>query len=97
MKFRSTAIGRFILPLLYNCVFSSIRKTAEVVTVFKNNSKLDHSKLDYSNYRPISLFSNIEKILEKLMYKRMYTFLSNNDVIYIWQLDSDNSILHLMS
>ena len=85
MKFRSTAIGRFIQPLLYDCVFPSILKTAKVVTVFKNDSKLNHSKLDYSNYRPISPFSNIEKILEKLMCKRLYTFLSNNDVIYILQ------------
>ena len=85
MKFRSTAIGRFIQHFLYGCVFPSILKTAKVVTVFKNDSKLDHSKLDYSNYRPISLFSNIEKVLEKLMCKRLYTFLSNNDGIYILQ------------
>ena len=85
MKFRSTAIGRFIQPLLYDCVFPSIFKTAKAVTVFKNDSKRDHSKSDYSNYRPIFLFSSIEKILVKLMYKRLYTFLSNNDVIYILQ------------
>ena len=40
------------------------------------------SKLDYSNYRRISLLSNIEKILEKLIYKRLYTFLNKNNVIY---------------
>ena len=40
------------------------------------------SKLDYSNYRPISLLTNIEKILEKLVYKRLYTFLDNNSIIY---------------
>ena len=44
-------------------------------------SKLD-SKLDYSNYHPISLLSNIRKILEKLMYKRLYTFLNKNNIIY---------------
>ena len=38
--------------------------------------------VDYSNYRPISLLSNIEKILEKLMYKGLYTFLYNNNIIY---------------
>ena len=58
-------------------VFSSVLKTAKVVPVFKKDSKLD-----YSNYRPISLLSNIEKILEKLMYKRLYTFLNKNNVIY---------------
>ena len=59
-------------------VFPSVLKTPNVVPVFKKDSKLD-----YSNYRPISLLSNIEKILEKLMYKRLHTFLNNN-------------ILHLM-
>ena len=58
-------------------VFSSVFKTAKVVSVFKN-----YSKLDYSNYCPISLLSNMEKILEKLMYKRLYTFLNKNNVTY---------------
>ena len=58
-------------------VFPSVLKTAKVVPVFKKDSILD-----YSNYRPISLLSNIEKILEKLIYKRLYTFLNNNNIIY---------------
>ena len=57
-------------------VFPSVLKTAKVVPAFENDSKLD-----YSNYRPISLLSNIEQILEKLMYKRLYIFLNKN-VIY---------------
>ena len=58
-------------------VFPSALKTAKVVSVFKKDSKLNHS-----NYRPISLLSNIEQILEKLMYKRLYTFLDYNNFIY---------------
>ena len=58
-------------------VFPSVLKTAKVVPVFKKDSKLD-----YSNYRPISLLSNVEKVLEKLMYKRLYTFLNSNNIIY---------------
>ena len=57
-------------------VFPLVLKTAKVV-VFKKDSKLD-----CSNYRPISLLSNIEKIIEKLMYKRLYTILNNNNIIY---------------
>ena len=56
-------------------VFPSVLKTAKVVSVFKKDSKLD-----YSNYLTISLLSNIEKILEKLKYKRLYTFLNNNNI-----------------
>ena len=57
--------------------FSSVLKTAKVVPVFKKDSKLD-----YSNYRPFSLLTNNEKILEKLMYNRLYTFVNNNNIIY---------------
>ena len=45
-----------------NGIFPSVLKIAKLVPVFKKDSKLD-----YSNYRPITLSSNIEKILEKLM------------------------------
>ena len=56
-------------------IFPSVLETAKVVPVFKKDSKLD-----YSNYHPISLLSNIEKILEKLMCKRLYTFLNKNNI-----------------
>ena len=58
-------------------IFPLVLKIAKAVPVFKKDSKLD-----YSNYPPISLLSNVEKILEKLLYKRLHTFLNNNDVIY---------------
>ena len=57
--------------------FPSILKTAKLVPVFKHGSKLD-----YCNYRPISLLSNVEKILEKFMCKRVYNFLTENNIIY---------------
>ena len=72
-------------------VFPSVLKTAKVVLVFKKDSKID-----YRNYRPMSLLSNIEKTLEKLMYKRLYTFLNKNNLSITYSFDSDNSILHLM-
>ena len=58
-------------------VFPSVLKTAKVILVFKEDSKLD-----YSNYCPISLLSSVEKIPEKLMYKRLYTLLKSNNFIY---------------
>ena len=56
-------------------VFPSVLKTAKVIPVFEKDSKLD-----YSNYCPISLLSNIEKILKKLMYKTLFTFLNNSNI-----------------
>ena len=73
-------------------VFHSLLKTTKVVPVFKRDSKLD-----YSNYCPIFLLSNIEKILKKLMYRRLYTFLDKKILSMTYSLDSDSNILHLMS
>ena len=58
-------------------VFPSILKIAKVVPIHKKQSKLV-----YSNYRPISLLSNLEKILEKLMYSRIFKFLNDSNSIY---------------
>ena len=74
-------------------VFPSVFKTAKVVSVFKKDSKVD-----YSNYRPISLLSNIEKILEKLMYntRDCIHFLIRIMFSITYCLDLDKRILHLM-
>ena len=57
--------------------FPSILKIAKVVPAFKKGCKLD-----CCNLPPISLLSNVEKILEKLMYKGVYNFLTENSIIY---------------
>ena len=35
-----------------------------------------------NNYRPISLLSIFDKIIEKLMHKRLYNFLEDNNILY---------------
>ena len=61
-------------------VFQSILKIAKVIPVHKKESKQF-----CSNYRPISLLSNIDKIIEKIMYNRIYKFLDKNNIIYSLQ------------
>ena len=58
-------------------VFPSALKLAKFVPDHKKDSKLD-----FSNYRPISLLSNLDKMLEKLMYTRIFKFFNNNDLFY---------------
>ena len=53
-------------------------KIAKVIPVFKNKG----DPLQFSNYRLISLLSNINKIFEKLVYSRLYTFLNLHNCIY---------------
>ena len=70
------------LCLIYNSslnsgIFPELMKKADVSPLFK--SKLH---CDTNNYRPISLLITISKILEKLVYKRTYSFLEKTNQIY---------------
>ena len=74
-------------PLLYLCNLSFLidivpksLKLAKVVPVYK---KGDRSCIE--NYRPISLLGVFDKILEKLMYSRLYNYLHNNNILYDYQ------------
>ena len=55
-------------------------KIAKVTPVFKS---CDVSLL--GNYRPISVLPTFSKILEKIMYNRVYTFLRSNTLLYAKQ------------
>ena len=65
--------------------FPSILKIAKVLAIFKKGDKLDAD-----NYRPISLLSNLSKVIEKLMHKRLYYFLEKMKVFYPFQLGFRN-------
>ena len=39
-------------------------------------------KLEVNNYRPISLISNISKVMEKLIHRRLNSFLEQNNIFY---------------
>ena len=58
-------------------VFPERLKIAEVIPVYKKGSRLS-----YDNYRPISLLSNLDKIFEKMIYPRIYNFLTDNNVLF---------------
>ena len=51
-------------------IFPEFLKVAKVIPIHKKDSRLE-----MNNYRPISLLSNISKIMEKIMHKRLYFFL----------------------
>jgi len=57
-------------------VFPDKLKTARVVPVHKAGDKTN-----VNNYRPISTLPFLSKVFEKLMYKRLVSFLSDNDIL----------------
>ncbi len=73
------------LTHIFNTSFDSATvpdslKTAKVIPVYKTNEK--HSP---GNYRPISLLSIFNKLLEKLMYKRLFAFLNQFNILEKYQ------------
>ena len=82
------SIGPSVSPFLALIVNQSFQsgilpdklKIAKVIfLVKKGNPELP------SNYRPISLLPIFSKILEKLMYRRLYRFLEHHKVLYSLQ------------
>lgn len=55
-------------------------KCAKVIPIFK---KGDQRQI--TNYRPISLLPTLNKVLEKIVYNRVYNFLSKNEILYKYQ------------
>ena len=57
--------------------FPDLMKLADIVPIHKAKEKYLTM-----NYRPISLLITISKLLEKVMYKRTYNFLTHTDQLY---------------
>ena len=81
LKILKTVIAK-PLEILFNTSFSSgvvptKFKQASVVPVYKTKSPTS-----LCNYRPISLLSIFNKLLEKLMYKRLLDFLEKKKVLF---------------
>ena len=73
------------LSKIYNLSLSTgihpnILKVSKTIPIFKKGSRLL-----VSNYRPISLLSNLNKILEKIVHNRVYSFLEDSQCIYSLQ------------
>ena len=60
--------------------FANIYKYSNVIPLPK---KGDNS--DPSNFRPVSLLSNVGKLQERIVFKHIYNFLHENDLLYKYQ------------
>ena len=93
--------GEILAPILSLCfssafdlgIFPSIFKIAKVVPIFKSGNKQV-----VKNYRPISLFPTLSKILEKLIKTRLIKFFDKYQVLYEFQYGfrEKHSVLHAL-
>ena len=58
-------------------VFPDLLKIAKVLPLHKGGSTLDPN-----NFRPISLLSIFDKLIEKLMHKKLYEFLEEHSILF---------------
>ena len=61
-------------------IFSDIWKLANVIPIFKKGDKPEPS-----NYRPVALLSCIGKIQDWIVFKNLYIFLIDNNLLYKYQ------------
>ena len=74
-------------PLTHICnksfssgLFPSELKIANVVPIFKSGDEMV-----FSNYRPVSVLPVFSKLLERLMYNRLISFINENKLLYDYQ------------
>lgn len=73
-------------------------KIAKIIPIYKSGNK----KL-FNNYRPISILPSFSKLLEKLVTKRLVTFLDQNNILYKYQFgfrkkhSTTHAILHFLN
>ena len=74
IKYANPVLPYFVSDIFNRCltegVYPDSLKVAEVIPIFK---KGDRNKT--TNYRPISLLSQFNKVFEKLLYTRIYSYL----------------------
>ena len=84
LKILSVIPDLIIIPLAFiiamsiqTGVYPDLLKVVKVVPIHKGGTTQD-----VNNYQPISLLSIFDKIMEKLMHKRLYYFLEDHIILH---------------
>lgn len=76
-SFISPVLTRFYNEFMRTGIFPDILKTGLISPIYKKgNPQL------FDNYRPVSTLPLFSKLLEKLIYKRLYDFLVTKNILY---------------
>ena len=80
LKLSSSIISDFLSFIFNKCIalgiYPSLLKVAKVIPLYKKGPKDE-----CANYRPISLLMHINKVFEKLIHSRMYSFLEKHKIL----------------
>ena len=86
-KVLKATFDAFISPLVHvlnlsitKGVFPTEMKVARVIPIYKSGD--EHV---FSNYRPVSVLPVFSKVLERLMYNRLLSFINKHKVLYSFQ------------
>ena len=63
--------------------FNKLSNNLKFLKLFPIQKK--NCKTDVNNYRPISLLSNVSKIIEKVVHDRLYMYLEKNNIFNKYQ------------
>ena len=79
-------------------IFPEKLKIARITPIFKSDDETS-----VTNYRPTSVLPFFSKIIERIMYNRLYTFLCENNILYEKQFgfqtahSTDHAIIQLVN
>jgi hypothetical protein len=83
MKVMKLSVPFILQPLIYICnrplstgIFPSRLKYSQVYPIYTKGEKSE-----ISNYRPISVLTSFSKILEKVIFNRLHTHISDNNIL----------------
>ena len=85
----------FNLSISSGCV-PDVLKSAKVVPIHKKDNKRD-----VSNYRPVSILCSTSKILEKIVYNQVESYLLKNNILFDFQsgfrqnFSTDTCLIHI--
>ena len=80
IKQASYALAKPLAEIFNKCltagIFPDTLKIAQVIPIYKKGCKNE-----FTNYRPISVLSAFSKLFEKLIYKRLISFIDEHNII----------------
>ena len=94
----SEPLAQLINLSLTTGVFPDKLKVAKVIPIYKAENPEN-----FSNNRPISLLTNFSKIFERVMYKRLITFVEQYEILYCYQFgfwknhSTSMALIHLVN